>query len=128
MGDLGSGRPRHSDWPDGAGIYFIAAGDRVKIGCTSKLRARLSVLQSGSAESLKYLGHIELGRHELTRRELMACEAAVHRFFHRALIRGEWFKLDDDVRVVIERLTTVPIIVTGGMSTAFTHDAELVLV
>ena len=101
-------------FPKGFGIYFVAAGDHVKIGCSTRIHVRLSVLQSSHVESLEYLGHIELGKYELTLDELKQCEAAIHRVFASKRVVGEWFRLDDDAAKMIETLVSTPAYVCGG--------------
>lgn len=88
----------HARAEAGAGVvYFVQMGDDgpIKIGYTQrdKIKARLSVLQTGSPYGL------HLRRLITATRET---EAAAHRFFSDLRIRGEWFCPDPDLLAVAE--------------------------
>jgi hypothetical protein len=73
-------------------VYFISDGERVKIGRSVNIESRLNALQTSTAVPLKLLAAIPGGGRE---REL-------HRRFAHLRIRGEWFRLGDDLRQFIE--------------------------
>jgi hypothetical protein len=66
-------------------VYFIQAGDEgpIKIGISGSPVGRVSALQVSVAEKLRLLAHIPGGR---------PCEMALHKFYRRERIRGEWFR------------------------------------
>jgi hypothetical protein len=76
-------------------VYFIRSGDLVKIGYTAVLENRLNDLQVASPIELVVLattpGGIEL-------------EQALHLQFAAFRVRGEWFRLDDDIWSYIKSL------------------------
>ena len=69
-------------------VYFIATEDRnaVKIGVSADARKRLSLMQTGSAQSLLLLREIEGAD--------VAHERWLHRQFAADRIRGEWFRFN----------------------------------
>jgi hypothetical protein len=76
--------------PKGAGevVYFVRAGDAVKIGRTANLASRLRALATGSAASLEVLASVPGGRER---------EAEEHRRCRHLRIRGEWFRADESL-------------------------------
>ena len=65
-------------------IYFIQAGDgAVKIGYSAKPGNRLWALQDSTADKLRVIGLFASTR---------ATEYALHHFYAREHIRGEWFR------------------------------------
>jgi hypothetical protein len=67
-------------------VYFIRAGNAVKIGRTTNLSGRLKALATGSAVPLEVLAAVPGGR------EL---EARLHRRWRHLHLRGEWFRADE---------------------------------
>ncbi len=65
-------------------VYFIRAGDRVKIGMTASLPGRVDQLQVSTQEKLEILLVVPGGRAE---------EKQVHALFAADRVRGEWFTL-----------------------------------
>jgi hypothetical protein len=73
---------------DGEVVYFIRAGDAIKIGYTTNLAARKRALETASAASLELLGAVPGDRGE---------EARLHREWWHLHIRGEWFQADGEL-------------------------------
>jgi hypothetical protein len=73
---------------DGEVVYFIRAGDAIKIGYTTNLAARKRSLETASAVPLELLGAIPGDRRE---------EARLHRDWWHLHIRGEWFQADEEL-------------------------------
>ncbi len=76
-------------------VYFIRAGKTqfVKIGWTSDLRMRLSVLQTGNQAKLKVLRVLPGSRNT---------EVSIQVLFGRWRRRGEWFWLDAEIAKFID--------------------------
>lgn len=64
-------------------VYFIGAGDHIKIGLAFQPRTRLMELQVGNPLTLRLLAHIRGG---------VAAERYLHKFFAKDRVRGEWFR------------------------------------
>ena len=73
------------NWTKPGFVYFISAGDAIKIGFASVVTARLSALQISTHNNLTLLAQIPGTR--LTEKEY-------HDRFEEYLIRGEWFRSD----------------------------------
>jgi hypothetical protein len=71
---------------DGEVVYFIRAGDAVKIGRTTNLPGRLKALATASAVPLELLAAVPGGR------EL---ETQLHKRWRHLHLRGEWFRADE---------------------------------
>lgn len=94
-------------------IYFISSNDRVKVGYTSNLAARIATIESNSGYPAQLLGVI----HVASQVGALELEAA----FHRDLtnqgrhFQGEWFSLN---RAEVARLLNAArgkgLRVTGG--------------
>jgi hypothetical protein len=69
-------------------IYFIRAGETVKIGYTMNVAKRMAGLQSCNPETLELLAAFHGGQ---------ADERSVHRIFASLHLRGEWFRYDKAV-------------------------------
>jgi hypothetical protein len=67
-------------------VYFLRAGDAIKIGRTKNLARRLRALATGSAAPLELLAAVPGGRD---------LEAQLHRRWRHLHLRGEWFRADD---------------------------------
>lgn len=78
-----------------AGVYFIRAkaSGLIKIGYSGNVEARLSQLQTGSAETLELAAVVE-GPPEL--------ERALHRAYAEERFRGEWFRPSMRLRTLVE--------------------------
>lgn len=79
---------RHADHERGGSVYFIASGDRVKIGFTVNVGKRLAHMQIGSAEPLTLLQSIPGS---------WADERSFHARFDHYRIGGEWFRLEGEL-------------------------------
>jgi Meiotically up-regulated gene 113 len=81
-------RPQAAPGGGAAGevVYFVRAGDAIKIGRTANLAARLRALATASAVPLELLAAVPGGR------EL---EARLHRRWRHLHLRGEWFRADE---------------------------------
>jgi Meiotically up-regulated gene 113 len=69
-------------------VYFVRAGDAVKIGRTGNLAARLKALATGSAVVLELLAAVPGGAR---------LEARLHRRWRHLRLRGEWFRADEEL-------------------------------
>jgi hypothetical protein len=67
-------------------VYFVQAGDAIKIGLTTNLAARLRALATASAVPLEFLAAVP-GNRQL--------EARLHRLWRHLHLRGEWFRADE---------------------------------
>jgi hypothetical protein len=75
-------------WRQAGLIYFMRAGRRVKIGFTTNLKRRLSVVQIGCPEPIELLGTMAGTR---------AIEKGIHRQFITHHQQGEWFTLASEI-------------------------------
>lgn len=79
-------------------VYFIAAKDRVKIGRTTNLRARLSSLQIANPAALRLIGAIPGGP---------LVERSIQKELAAFAVSGEWFELNGiverTIRMVLDR-------------------------
>lgn len=75
-------RGRHARLPT-AGVYFVQAGDAVKIGMSKDIPKRLRTLRTMSPLPLELLGAVPGGRQE---------EAELHREWATQRLHGEWFR------------------------------------
>lgn len=76
-------------------LYFIQAGNAVKIGRTRNLVPRLSTIQVGNHEYLNCLLVLRSRGYE---------EKEWHRRYSRQHIRGEWYRLSPTLKKEIEAL------------------------
>lgn len=85
-------------------VYFIKASHGpVKIGYVeneTRLQQRLRNLQCGNARELEIVA--------FSRRAGRKMEKELHRRFAHARIRGEWFRPDQTMRALIERVASSP--------------------
>jgi hypothetical protein len=79
-------------------VYFIRAGDYIKIGVASDPHRRLREHQTSSPQKLELVGVIEGGR------EL---ERALHAMFSDAHVNGEWFKPTAKMLAIAQGTITV---------------------
>lgn len=71
------------------GVYFIAAGNEMKIGHSAHPERRLRKLQTGHPQELKLVHVI----YEPDERRRAALEGEMHRKFADQLVRAEWFEM-----------------------------------
>lgn len=78
-------------------IYFVQAGENgpIKIGRADDVYARLDNLQTGNAEELRLLVHVDGDR---------ALEGTLHTHFDKDRIRGEWFRPSPELLQFIAKL------------------------
>lgn len=76
-------------------VYFLRAGDLIKIGHSREPKARMLTLRGASPVGLDLL-HIEPGP--------VSKERALHRRFNRLRSHGEWFRADYDLLAHIDLL------------------------
>lgn len=76
-------------------VYFIRAGDRVKIGTAAEPLRRLREIQVGNPEVLELL-HTMPGKH--------ADERRLHKRFASHRLAGEWFHYADEIQQYVEQL------------------------
>jgi hypothetical protein len=74
-------------------VYFAQCGDRIKIGVSSNITARLAQLRQGAGGDVKLLASIE-GDFEI--------ERALHNKLRMQRIDGEWFRDCAEVRAAIQ--------------------------
>jgi len=80
--------------PDGwCYVYFVRAGDRIKIGRATDLGRRVLTLQTAHAEQLSLV--LSIPAHA-------ALEPAIHARFQHLKTRGEWFRVEPDLVAFIE--------------------------
>ena len=80
-------------------LYFIEAGDAIKVGVASDVENRISNMQTGNAHKIKLL-------HSVDMTEIDACEMEkeIHDLFHRTNLRGEWFQSTQFMAEYIENI------------------------
>lgn len=76
-------RAKWADERGGRKVYFIQAGDRIKIGVTKNVRKRIAVMQTGSSVPLVLLA---------TRKGDTGLEREYHARFAHLRLHGEWFE------------------------------------
>ena len=81
-------------WTTRGLIYFLRIGDRVKIGFTTSLDARIQALQIGSPDPFELLGSVP---------GIKAEEKDAHEIFARDRVAGEWFALTPELQEYIAR-------------------------
>ncbi len=77
-------------------VYFVEGAGAIKIGTSTDVRSRLSTLQIASPYELTLLVTIP-GDHER--------ERALHDRFDRERLRGEWFRGDGELRMLVQMLS-----------------------
>jgi hypothetical protein len=93
--------------PDGEVVYFIRAGDAIKIGYTTNLAARKRALETASAVPLELLASVPGDRSE---------EARLHREWWHLHIQGEWFRADEELLRYARELDGGPPVVELSLS------------
>jgi hypothetical protein len=81
-------------------VYFIKAGDCVKIGKAKDVHKRLNKLQIGNHNLLEILLEIPMPDSF----EAHKLEKKFHGFFYLYRVRGEWFKYASIINKVIETI------------------------
>ncbi|RAI42814.1 GIY-YIG nuclease family protein [Rhodoplanes roseus] len=74
-------------------IYFISAGDLVKIGYTENVEVRLKTIQKYSPTKLELIATFD----DKTQMD----EVRLHRQFDHCRAHGEWFRFTDEIREYI---------------------------
>lgn len=74
-------------------VYFIACGDRVKIGYSEDPVKRLAKINSDSPWPCELLGYVKAGDFP---------ESEIHQRFAPVRLHSEWFALTDEIRAFIE--------------------------
>jgi hypothetical protein len=99
-------------------VYFITARETgtVKIGCARDPKDRLAKLQTASPAKLVLEATI-FGSHET--------EIQLHARFAEQRVRGEWFKLTDEIEAVIRNATLSPSLIEVKARGARLSDEEL---
>ena len=71
-------------------VYFVQSGEGgpVKVGIATCLKKRISMLQVGNPQPLRFLLAFEVTSSEVTANDI---EAMFHRELRPVRIRGEWF-------------------------------------
>lgn len=78
---------------DGERVYFILAGDYIKVGFSTNPHKRIKSMQTGSPFVLVMLADIPGSKDD---------EQEIHRMFPDLHVRGEWFRDDPRIRAFIE--------------------------
>lgn len=81
-------------------VYVVQCQEYVKIGLADNVKLRVSGLQTGSPYKLKLLASWPCDDAPNTEKEL-------HKLFSRFHMRGEWFKLPDDILAVVVALKDI---------------------
>lgn len=95
-------------------VYFLAVGtepyDAVKIGYTARINERLSSYRMSNPHGVHLFGTLPGGANT---------EAFIHRKFKQYLIRGEWFDLTPESRVLLDDM-----LANGVTNLDFTEPSE----
>lgn len=87
-------RPRSPTVPEKGFVYFIRAGDFIKIGFSDDPRKRLAALQSAHPHLLEMIGFMP---------GTMDDEYRIHCIFGLLHVRGEWFNDDPSIREFLRK-------------------------
>jgi len=98
--EYGIDRPKKEETPIISGIYFIQSDIYVKIGRSTDINFRKSVLQSGNPHSLILLGYIEINNEDERREK----EQELHERFKEYNHKNEWFLMTDKIRDYIRSI------------------------
>jgi hypothetical protein len=80
-------------------LYFIKAGDAIKVGIASDIIKRIDGMQTGSSHKIKLLHSIELPSDKARQ-----TEKEIHVFFQKTNLHGEWFRFTQFMFEYIENL------------------------
>lgn len=69
-------------------VYFVRAGDAIKIGFSTNSKTRLASLQTSNSEQLELLAMM---------RGTQSDERDLHQQFCHLNLRGEWFRVDEEL-------------------------------
>ena len=72
-------------------VYFISDGTYVKIGKSNNVINRLSILNTGNADTLTLLGYILQESEEAA----FKLEKELHKVYEKSKVKGEWFNLSE---------------------------------
>lgn len=70
-------------------VYFIQAGNAVKIGIASDVERRIVDLQVGNPHKIELIHTIHVSR-----QDALMLESKLHRVFYKTRLVGEWFQLN----------------------------------
>ena len=70
-------------------IYFVRCGDFVKIGTSTQMLGRISSMRTNSPYEIEVLGSVAGG---------VEFERRLHKRFSKQHHRGEWFRLDTEMK------------------------------
>jgi len=70
-------------------VYFIRAGEYVKIGIAKDIKSRIAALQTGQPVKIEFCGAIR----NITIEQARRYERKLHEFFKNLRAEGEWFML-----------------------------------
>jgi hypothetical protein len=90
-------------------VYFIECGERIKVGFSKNVEARIRTIETINALPVKLVCSI-VGSKRL--------EKAIHQYLAPHHAQGEWFFDCPQVRSVISELSLI-----GGQAIGFRHDA-----
>lgn len=76
-------------------IYFVRAGNHVKIGHSKSHQGRLASLKTGNHEDLKVIGIVPGAPED---------EKKMHKRFQKYRVRGEWFKIEGELATFLRDL------------------------
>lgn len=78
-------------------VYVIKKGDYYKIGRTKNLLRRKRQLQTAHAESVEFLYYKKFD-------DYVKVEKALHSIFSTSRYHGEWFRLSDENRSILDKI------------------------
>lgn len=78
-------------------VYFVKAGNKIKIGTSTDYASRIRTLQTGSPVQLELLGTVPGGRLE---------EQSIHHKFRQFRVSGEWFRAEIELIEYIKAVCT----------------------
>ena len=68
-------------------VYFIKAGEYLKIGISKDVKSRVTALQTGNPVKIELKGVIK----NLSKATALNYEKKLHRFYENCRVCGEWF-------------------------------------
>jgi hypothetical protein len=80
-------------------LYFVKAGDAIKVGVATDIKKRIGGMQTGSQHRIKLLHCIDLPSEKA---RLM--EKEIHIFFQKTNLHGEWFRFTQFMFDYIENI------------------------
>lgn len=82
-------------------IYFIRAGDAIKVGVTTDVAKRMMAIQVGNPHKILLLHSINLSKKHV--REI---ESEIKTIFHKTVLNGEWFQANQCIIDFIANIKT----------------------